>query len=198
MSATSFELHDLLPPAYSNQHRLQRAFYGWLTVLVAGLMVLIAVTIATLVNQKKTQQLNRQIVATAVPLWQLEQEVQGLRADNSRREQWCRDVETSRPDDSMLQAIGSIALTSDSMNGPVAIDALKVRLPLEFAANVSETPEWAVPELQLIGRRTDVGVDVQRWAEMLNATDRIEDAEIEIDDGRVTVTATPIATRVLP
>ncbi|MFK8111802.1 MAG: hypothetical protein AB8B91_06355 [Rubripirellula sp.] len=202
----SIDAYNLLPDSFSIGQRVRRVFFSWLTVVGAASVIFLAVAVATVVRRKETLRRNQQVAVTAVPLMDLRRDVLRLQADNVRRESWCQTVESSRPDDSMLQVIAGVALASRSDTQSVLVDKLHVRLPIEYAVENEQSPEWAVPTLKVSARLAS-DFEVTAWMDRLNLMDRIENARNELDEEFVSlsngrrsaeIVATPLATKVLP
>lgn len=204
---------NLLPPSFRYQNRLRRVQYGWGTLVCFLLAAFLGITAKTVVHIRHSGQSNQQLAFAAIPLMQLRTDVLRLQEENEQRTRWCRWVESARPDDSMLQVLGAIAVASDSSNQEILVDAVDLRLPIESPADASEPPAWAVSTLSIDARLTSSNADVTRgWVERLESTDRITAVSVsndrkdsaarlrvvDNDVKRVHVTATPLATRVHP
>ncbi len=213
----SLQQFDLLPPSFRYQHRLRKVLCGWVTLVCLLIAVLIGVTVITIMRTLHENRTNQQIASTAIPLLDLRRDVFRLQGDNKQRQQWCRWVESTRPDDSMLQVLAAIAAASQirdpSQTGDqqITVDSVALRLPMEFPISASEPPAWAVPFITIVARPTSLDV-VQPWVERLSSFDRIAAASIAADTNEtvsdvrlekkkiqsVQLTATPVATRVQP
>jgi hypothetical protein len=174
-------------------------------------VTLCAVAVATLLRKHHAHRANVRIASTAIPLMDLRRDVIRLQQETNQRNQWCRWVDSARPDDSALQTLAAVALASQSETNDIVIDALHLRMPIEFSATAKATPAWAIPHVSVSARIASPGM-VDQWVDQLNAVDRIEAASVVVNDrdskrdslqtageiNRVELTATPLATRVLP
>lgn len=222
---TNDSLHqfDLLPPSFRYRHRLHGVFCGWVALICFLIAVLVGGTAVTIMRTLQTNRTNQQIASTALPLLDLRRKVFHLQESNKQRQQWCRWVESTKPDDSMVQVLAAVAAASQASDSSrastqartsdrqITIDSVSLRLPLEFPISSSEPPAWAVPFLTIIARPTSTDL-VQPWVERLNGFDRIAAVSLADDtnervsklqstneeDMSVRLTATPVATRVQP
>ena len=201
---------DLLPPSFRYRNRVRQILCSWITIVCMLLAILCGVIAATTFSIHRDHRMNEQIASTAIPLIDLRRDVIKLQDENNQRKQWCEWVETTRPDDSALQTLAAIAVASQNGTQEAIIDSLHLRLPIEYPISAAQTPSWAVPRIAISARIT-TDQAVQPWIDRLNSIDRIEAAaavadsnmpagkRIESSDiGRVQLTATPLATRVLP
>ena len=200
---------NLLPPAIAETVRLRRNFFVWFVVVSSALAVLISTMIVVGMHYQQSRQRNEQLVAAAIPLMDLRQDVIQLRAENHRRNQWCDFVESAKPNDDVLQSLAAIAARTDDT---VLIDTVLVRLPVEHAGDVDSPPEWSLPKLEVTAR-VPLANSVSGWVERLSQSDRIqtpvltEDNDLEqanvlrLQDNatrRIELSAIPAFTGVLP
>ena len=176
-AAAALDQFDLLPPSFRYQIRVQQVLHSWLTIIVALIAVLIGVIVATTYRVHRNRQLNERIASAAIPLMELRSDVIELREENNQRSQWCRSVEAARPDDSALQTLAAVAVASQNGNGQIIIDSIHLRLPIEFPASATKTPDWATPQITITARLLR-GDAVGGWVDRLNSFDRIESASI--------------------
>jgi hypothetical protein len=202
---------DLLPPSFHYHDRVRQVICSWLTIICMLSVTLCAVAVATLLRKHRVHRANVRLAAAAIPLMDLRRDVIRLQQDNNQRNQWCQWVDSARPDDSVLQTLAAVAFASQSETDDIVIDALHLRMPIEFSATAKATPAWAIPHVSVSARITNSDM-VDRWVNQLNAVDRIEAASMVVNDrdskreslqtveeiNRVELTATPLATRVLP
>jgi len=184
---------------------------SWLTIVCTLSVTLCGVTVATILRKHRVHNANVQLASIAIPLMDLRSDVIRLQDENDRRNQLCQRVESTRPDDGVLQTLAALAVASQSQTHETIIDSVHVRLPVEFPITAKETPAWAVPQISISARIT-TDVKINQWIDDLNSFDRIEAVSIVADDHdsadeqlemndvirRVRLSATPIATRVLP
>jgi hypothetical protein len=201
MTTTPF---NVLPPSFSYQQRVRSSFYSWLSIVGTLAVILVAVILASLLRRSEIKQRNEQIVASALPLISLRQDVQRLETFNEQCEQACRAVETAQPDDSLLQTIAAIAVVSESAQPGILVDSVQLRLPIEYPESPT-APSWAEPILAISARVINAEA-ASSWGDQLNELDRIANAVVESDSAvagptgltQIHVKATPLATRVLP
>ncbi len=215
-SAHSLDQFDLLPPSFRYQNRVREVCCGWLTINVALLAIMAGVAAATVMRIRGQREMNLQIASTAIPLMDLRRDVVRLQEENSQRNQWCRSIDSSRPDDAALQTLAAITAATQGERQGILVDSIHVRLPIEYPVSAAKRPDWAVAQVVITARV--VSDAVQTWLDRLNQFDRIADASlaspsvseefrgvdlsnvgsISGDRGSIQVTATPLSTRVLP
>ncbi len=197
-----FQAYQLLPPAYRNQRRISKAICAWSAVTCTLLAILGGLLGATALEAERDYQARQQLVAVALPLLDLRRDVLRLNHWNRQRVQWCDWVESAQPDENAFQTLATIAKSSHSDGSNLKIDRIVIQMPLEHSVTDEPPPQWAMPRLDIAARVSSPDVAYQ-WIDRLNHSDRIANADIDdaADDlagGRVEITATPIATRVLP
>lgn len=212
-TGTVVQSFDLLPPSFRYRHRLRGVLWGWMTFVCFLIAVLLGVTTVVTMRAIQASRVNQQIASTAIPLLDLRRDVIRLQEANKQRQQWCRWVQSAKPDDSMIQVLAAIAAASQTIDQSpageqqITVDAVSLRLPIEFPLSAETPPPWAVPFMTIVARPASSAL-VQPWIERLNSLDRITAASIaeEDDDDDVTttgitsvrLTARPVTGRVHP
>lgn len=198
---------DLLPPSFHYHDRVQQLIRSWATVVCMLLATLCAVTVATSFRLHHNHRTNLRLASAAIPLMQLRRDVMQLQETTAERDQWCQWVDTAHPHDDLLQTLAAIAKASHSSDRKTVVDALHMRLPIEYPASAQQAPDWAIPFLSLSARVADEDA-LDDWIDKMERVDRIESMAIVENNRdasdpdevfhRVQLTAAPQATRVLP
>jgi hypothetical protein len=197
-----FRAYQLLPPAFNNQRRVSKAICVWSAIICTMLAILGGLAGATALEAERNFQARQQMVAAALPLLDLRGSVLRLSQSNRLRLQWCEWVESARPDGNAFETLAAITTTSQSDGRNIRIDRILIKMPLEYPATDETPPEWAAPQLGITARVNSPGM-ADQWIRRLNSSDRFTDAEVaaaplDLANGRVEITASPITTRVLP
>lgn len=121
--------YNLLPRTHQYQTRVRQLIRSWLGVLSVLVATLAGVAIATLVERHRLKLARHQLATTAEPLLELRQQVSLIQEDSARLSRLCELVETSRPNDDLLQTIAAIA--SSTKAEELLVDSVRIRLPSE-------------------------------------------------------------------
>lgn len=193
---------DMLPPVYHSEVRFGLALRRWLAVNLSLLVILSVLGSLATVRLHQEHLTRQRIVTAAMPLIRLRDDCQRLQLENDRRGQWCRLVESARPDDNAFQSLAAIASAASSDGENVMIDQVLIRLPLESADVEPKSPMWSAGSVSVTARvaSPDLAHD---WIDRLNASDRvyhavIDDSLVDLTGSSVEITAIPRTTRVLP
>lgn len=202
---------DLLPGWFRDRQRGRRICANWITLAMLLAAVLVCCGLASWLRVQREQQFRLQMAARAEPILALRQRAQRWNQQDGRRETWCGWVESARPDDSLLQTLAALAAASRVEPPEVVIDEIEIRLPLESAVASSPKPSPATSptadpgsvagQLSVLGRVASPEAAL-RFAQRLNQQRRVEAAKVEAvpdeQTASLTLTATPVATRIVP
>lgn len=198
---------ELMPPRYRAKRQAERALLKWSGVLLVLLSITIGSSIALEIRGRRTTQRNADLIAEAKPLSDLRDRSQILDAENALLEKWCHWVETSKPDDSIVQVLGAVALATHHRDAPgpdehLDVQSIDIKLPLEHDATSSVTPTWAEPKFSLtaVARSRDV---LMPWNDRLEKTGRLQNVKLTTPAGSwreavIQVNAIPLASRIVP
>ncbi len=199
--------YEMLPPRFVNQRRLRHVLYGWLATTITSATVFGGIAVAATLRSHQEQQERQQVVTASLPLFQLRREIAVMNQDNAKRRNWCAWVETTKPSDDLFQTMAAVVDASTSVvqaseSEQIKIDKLQVKLPLEYPHDSETIPAWALPSLSVTAR-TGSTIAAKEWVEAMNASDRIDSAEMDApaldrENAQVIINATPVATQVLP
>lgn len=205
---------DLLPDWFRNRQRGRRVCANWLTAATMLAILLSGFSAASWLRVKRQQETRVQMATRAAPILAMRQRSQRWSRQNERRETWCSWAESARPDDSLLQTLAALAAVSHAEPAAVVIDSIEIRLPLENAVSGPAVPNdssaarddpsaapAAAGGVTLAGRVKSPQFAL-RLAERLNEQQRIDAAQVEAVPSEraasLRLTATPVATRVVP
>ncbi|MEM1069921.1 MAG: hypothetical protein AAGI63_13560, partial [Planctomycetota bacterium] len=198
---------DLLPNSFHQSRRVSALFRSWTTVILILLAGFFLVVVESVLTAQRNAHRNEALACEALPLWDLRETVMARQVANDELQQCCVGLESARPDDSLLQVLAGVALSTESAKGDVIVDALHVRLAVETA----HTQTTSTRETLSIKARVKNAAVLQQWIELLESQARLRDITHRFDEesgtaaitGRsqmlqVEITGVPIATRVLP
>lgn len=194
---------EMLPPAYELERRLRHVVRVWTAAICILLAVLTAMFIAISVRIHQESRSVADLTASTMPLLDLRRDIENMRVANQRRTRWCEWVESARPADDAFQTLASIIVSAESDGSDIKLDQVAIRVPVEFSADLSETPEWAEPRVSVSARVKSVQ-RAQQWTESLSLSDRLFDVQSATDEkvvevsGRYEFQAVPTASRVCP
>lgn len=198
----ALEAFELLPPNYRNERRVRQVVRGWVVIVGAMLVIFGSVFATASIRSRHEARIREQVAAAAKPQFDLRRSVLHLEAANERRQQWCQWVESARPHDDAFQTLASITAAANGEGMNIKFDRVHVKLPLEYPATETSPPDWALPSATIIARVQSPEV-MNRWLAQLKTSDRLAAATIDDDPSgdigqQYEVTASPVATRVLP
>ena len=202
-----FTPYQLLPPSYEKNRRATRVAYGWTAANGMLLILLGTLAVVATTKQRRNDQARAKIAAAAFPLYQLRRDTTLLEQTNQQRQDWCQAVESARPDDNGFQTLAAVAasLSADASN--IEVDQIAIQIPRERHDRAPNEPLWETGSIDITARVHSIAT-AHQWVGRLDASDRITNVTLEsliseggerrIEGQRIEITATPLATRVLP
>ena len=200
---------DLLPEEYRDEVETSRVRGFWIlafSLLSIGLGHLV---LTDLFRHETNRRFETRLRETIEPVLQIRNEVRRQLTDHSSRRRWIEQVETARPDDSMLQTLAAVAVAIGPNANRVMIDSIDISLATELPAGPSSTqstpgaePTELVtkPAIVLLAR-SDTNTTAN-LVSSLSEQPRIDHVTIEPslngDGTRIQLNGVPRVTRVLP
>ena len=196
---------NLLPETFYYKTRVGQLTRSWIGVLSILTAILFGVAIATVYERQRQKQTYRELAAAAAPLMNLRQQVSLLQEDTRRRERLCGAVETSRPNDDLLQTLASIA--SSTRIESVLVDSVRIRLPVESAAPESSSTAEILIDARVENNSSQSWLDALAKSKRITTPKIVEEEHAPQINGRkgnlaptqsLRVRGTPAVTRILP
>lgn len=198
---------ELLPPSYRARRQSQRALHRWSALLLVLLTVTIGSSVSLWMRGRRMILRNTALVERADPLRQLRQKSELLEVENLILERWCTWVESAKPDHSVVQVLGAVALATHP-NGPMPQDehlevqSIEVKLPLEYDDAAPRAPTWAEPKFALTVKAHSRDV-LMPWNDRMEKIGRLKDLKVNTPGGNwqqatIQVGAVPLSTKVVP
>ena len=128
---------------------------------------------------------------------------------NQNLERWIEQVESARPDDSLLQALAAVTTAVRPYSYDLFIDSIDIRVPSEVPATAKSKPESSDTEPRhtagkvTIEARVSQSETAQQIVESLAQQVRLRELDIRTnpttaDRLQIQILATPLATRIQP
>ncbi|MDM4016570.1 hypothetical protein [Roseiconus lacunae] len=193
---------ELLPNDYRSMRDAKQLRLKWTLALALSLLLTGGSLLIVGVRQKNMQRQHDHLIVAVQPIEELRQHSERLALQTKRLNDWCRWVESSRPDDSLVQVIGALVVaTQDPGNhrrptAGIEAQSLSVKLPLHHSSSNHDARFTFVTSV-------DNPDEVDQWTERLRLSDRLENIRISSPSGSRTapiirVDADPIAAKPIP
>lgn len=198
---------ELMPPHYRAQRHAEQTLCIWTTVLIILLSVTVGSSIALWLRGRQRVRRHAKIVSMAKPIGDLRRKAQVLETENVLLEQWCRWVESAKPDDSLVQVLGAVTLATHpdekaTRENQLDVQSIEVKLPREYDSSSPKPPAWAAAKFSLsaIANGRDL---LMPWNERLEKSGRLTNLKLTTPGGAwrealVQVSASPLSTRIVP
>ena len=198
--SSQWQSFQLLPESYIDRRKTQHAIYAWSSINFLLLIILFGTTTYYWIHGQQTLSERRDLIESAAPIAKVKRMSERLDAENSTRQKWLRYVESTKPDDSVLQTLLSVSQATDASNSNISVQSIEVKVPLEHSAK--NPPAWAQGRLQISALAPSAKA-ADQWLDRLNSRDRIEKADLNAPSGKwhtrlIRISGTPTATRLVP
>ena len=152
---------QLLPDTFQRRRRAQDVLYGWSFILFTLVAFLCGLTSFYLIRGRQTRSERAQLIASAQPIEEMKKEAERLEHQNVLHNDWASQIESTQADDSLLQALLSIAQATDASNRAIDVKSVDVKLELENA-NPVDTPLWARSRFAIVAE-LDSRTGAENW-----------------------------------
>ncbi len=200
---------DLLPEEFRDEVETLRARGFWIlafSLLSIGLGHLV---LTDLFRHESNRRFETRLRAKVEPVLKIRDDARRQLTDLSSRRRWIEQLDTARPDDSLVQALAAVATAVGPDADRVMIDSIEISLATELPASPSspqstteaEQPTLVTTPTIIIGARSDANASAS-LVSRLSEQPRIDHVTIEPnlngDGSRIQLMGVPRSTRILP
>lgn len=198
---------ELIPSSFRNAREARNVLTAWIIMTTFLFAFFVGSLVALFFRGQSIRQRNAELIASAKPLKNLRSEVAILEQQSQTIKRWSDSVSTAKPDDSLLQILGSVAQATHptekiAVDNHLEVQSLHVKLSLEHGGTSDKVPTWAEPRFT-VSALANKRASVTQWSGRLAGIDRLNDLEVKAPSAffrqtLVQATAVPHATRILP
>jgi hypothetical protein len=207
--ATAHQSYQLLPSTFVQQQACRKAIQFWSAIIFILLALLSGLASSLWSRSHQASTIHAELITQSEPIYALQNDCVRLQEENEAACQWIDLVDSTKPDDSVLQVLLAIAESTSQSDSPIVVESIDIKLALEYPANDSR-PKWAEPTLSVV---TTLPIDKQSKTENSETLNKLTKSLVasqrstevrwrktgdEADRVVLRIDGQPIATRVLP